>query len=465
MSQSGQRNPIARQLADFAATLRFEDIPPTVVKAAKDHLLDALGVGLAATALEQPPPILKAVGVLGHGAESTGLGLVERLPAPAAALLNGTLIHSLEFDDTHIASVVHGSAVLVPTALALSERDDLPGAELLRALVLGWEAFIRLGLAAPGEMQPHGFQVTAVGGPFAAALTAAALMELDAAGTTAALGIAGSQSAGLFEFLTNGSTAKHIHGGWPAHAGIVAAALARAGMSGPDTIFEGRFGFYRAYARSPAGAERLRQLMETLGAAWHLPEAAFKMFPCCHYVLPFLECLEDVLAQGCPAEGIAEIRCEVPAEEAPLICEPWGAKLQPANAYQAKWSLPYCLAARLIDGKLDVATFDRTAPDARLLPAAQKVRWAAIAGTGFPKHYSGRIEIVAGDGRRWRAAVEDVRGGPARPFSDDDLCGKFAATAGRRLSADGVARVLAEVASLDLAPSVKPLGEALRLLR
>jgi len=454
--------PVARRVAIFAAALSFEDIPAATVDAAKWHLLDALGVGLAAAAATVRPRIEEAVRSLGAGTDSTGLGLAARLPAASAALLNGTLIHALEFDDTHIASVVHGSAVVVPAALALAEREAASGADLLRAIVLGWELFIRLGLAAPNGVQQRGFQLTAVGGPFAAALAAAALLRLDVEATTAALGIAGSQAAGLFEFLANGSTAKHIHGGWPAHAGLVAAALARAGMTGPDTIFEGRFGFYRAYAGAPEAALRLASLTETLGRAWHLPDAAFKLYPCCHYVQPFIECLELVLAQGVVANSIAEVHCYVPAEEAPLICEPWDAKLRPVSAYQAKWSLPYCLAALLVDGRLDIATFDRPAPDDNLLPVARRIRVTAERGTGFPARYSGRVEVTTQDGACHTAAVDDVRGSPARPMSESELRAKFFAAAGRVLPRAAAEAVMTEIMALDAAPNLRCLGAALR---
>ncbi|HLI10320.1 MAG TPA: MmgE/PrpD family protein [Alphaproteobacteria bacterium] len=465
MAPAADGRPISRRIADFAGSLRSDDIPKLVVKAAKDHLLDALGVGLAASALRTRPRIERAVLALGRGSESTGLGVAERLPAPSAALLNGALIHALEFDDTHIASVVHGSTVVVPAALATAERESATGARLLSAIVLGWELFIRLGLAAPGTLQPYGFQVTAVAGPFAAALAAAALMGLEPDAMTNAIGIAGSQAGGLFEFLANGSTAKHIHGGWPAHAGIVAAELARAGMSGPGTVFEGRFGFYRAYARSSQCAERLGVLIDDLGRTWHLPDAAFKAYPCCHYIQPFLECLETILAQGIAAEAVETIYCHVPREEAPLICEPWEAKLRPASAYQAKWSLPYCLAARLLNGQLDVETFDRTALDERLLSAARMVRWTPVEHTGFPEHYSGRMELITRQSARYTAEVRDVLGGPRRPFGDERLRQKFISNASRRLTDNGVDRVLAAVSKIEDAPSLTPLGDALHALR
>src|SRR6185437_4991978 len=183
------------------------------------------------------------------------------------------------------------------------------------------------------------------------------------------------------------------------------------------------------------------------------------------YVQPFIECLETVLAQGIAASAIAEIRCAVPAEEAALISEPAEAKLTPATPYQAKWSLPYCLAARLLDGRLDVATFDRAAPDPRICAAARKVRCEAVPGMGFPSRYAAELEIVLADGSRHAAAVDDVRGGPSRPLGKAEVERKFIDNAGRRLTAAGVEEVLREVERLDAAPNLAGLSRALRRLR
>jgi 2-methylcitrate dehydratase PrpD len=454
--------PIARRIAEFAAALRCQDIPPEVVDAAKRQVLDTIGVGLAAVATKTRPRIEPAIRTLGQGEDSTGLGLAHRLPAASAALLNGTLMHALEYDGTHMASVVHGSAVVLPAALAMAERGGVSGAEFLRAFILGWELFIRIGLAAPNGVQPHGFQMTAVGGPFAAALSTAAVLRLDPARTAAALGIAGSQAAGLFEFIADGSSAKHIHGGWPAHAGLVAVEFARAGMTGPETIFEGRRGFYRAYARTEEAGERLAALTETLGLDWHLPETAVKLYPCCHYVQPFVECLEELLARGVPPEAIAEIHCRVAAEQAGLICEPWSEKLHPATTYQAKWSLPYCLAARVADGRLDVASFDRETPDERVLPIARKVRFTPAHDTGFPARYPGYIEVWTHRGERHIAEVADSLGSPKRPLDDHALEAKFLANTAGALTPGAMVAVLQELKTLDAVPNLHRLGAALR---
>lgn len=325
--------PAARSVVEFARALSLADIPAKVIGVAKEHFLDAIGVGLAAASLPGSGQIAEAVARLGAGTDATGFGLPAPLPAASAALLNGTLIHSLEYDDTHIASVVHGSAVLVPAALAVAEREGASGARMLTAYIAGWEFFIRLGLAAPGRFQARGFQITSVGGPLVAALVAAMLTDLDGAPTLAALGIAGSQSSGIFEYLSEGATVKSMHPGWAAHGGVIAAALAAGGMSGPSTVLDGRFGIYQTFADDAGAAERFRALASDLGSAWHLPSVALKLYPCCHYIHPFLECLDDLVNDGLEPAGIAEMICLVPPRKrrSSAIPGPASSSLHPAT--------------------------------------------------------------------------------------------------------------------------------------
>ncbi len=195
MPRNAETEPLTHIAAEFVRGLALEAIPPEVVEAAKDHFLDTLGVGLAAASISGASELGDAVARLGSGGESTAFGRASALPAAQAALLNGTLIHSLEYDDTHMAAIVHGSAVLAPTALAVAEREGASGSALLAAYVGGWEVFARLGLAAPGAFQAKGFQITAVGGPFVSALVSAALMGLSTDQTVAAQGIAGRAAA------------------------------------------------------------------------------------------------------------------------------------------------------------------------------------------------------------------------------------------------------------------------------
>jgi 2-methylcitrate dehydratase PrpD len=453
---------ITSRIADSSGGLGFDDIPPSVVTAAKDHLLDALGVGLAAASFPSASRLERAVRMMGAGEESTALGFPVALPAPSAALLNGMLVHSLEFDDTHVPSVVHGSSVVVPAALAVAERERATGRDLVRAVVLGWELLARLGLAAPGRFQAHGFQITAVGGPFAAALVGALLLALDRDEAISAMGIAGSQSSGVFAPLAEGATSKSLHPGWAAHAGVIAAYLAQGGMTGPAGIFEGQSGFFGAYARTESAAGRLHGLLDDLGRVWCLPEAAFKAYPCCHYVHPFLECLERLVHEGLRADEVESVRCDVPVEEVPIICEPWGRKLSPSSGYEAKFSLPYCLAALLLDGEVGVSTFDERCPRDAVLSRVGKIGYRPLAGTEFPRRFPGRVEVRTRSGRTLAASVDDVKGGPERPLPASEIRRKFESNALRRLSPDGVRRVMSEVERIEEAADLGSLSAALR---
>ena len=456
--------PIGLRLADIACSFRAPCVPPGVIHCAKLHLLDALGVALAASSLGTRPRIEQAVTRLGSGEEATGIGVVERMPAPAAALLNGSLMHSLEFDDTHMASVIHASAVVAPTVLAIAEREHRRGDELLTAYVLGWEILARIGLTSPSAFHARGFQSTAVAGAPVAALLAASLSGLDRAACANALGIAGSQASGIFEFLSDGSTVKMLHGGWPAHAGIMASALAAAGMTGPATVFEGRRGLFNAFTDAPQSGQGFADSLDTFGERWLITEAAFKPYPCCHYLQAALECTEKLLLEV-DVNDIAQVHCELPQEVAWLVCEPWAEKLNPRSGHVAKFSLPYCLAALIMDGELDVTTFDRATPDPRLHTMMSRIRFRAMENSGFPQRYPARVRIHTHEGRIIEADVMDVLGSNARPFTDAQVHEKFARNAARLLTVQALQTVKEEVLRLDQATHPDALMSALRCLR
>lgn len=452
-------SPISHRIASFAQRLRFADIPPEVVACAKARVLDALGVGLAAASLPEARGVFAAARRLGAGEEASAWGFGAKLPAPSAALVNGTLVHSLEFDDTHRASIVHGSSVVVTSALAAAERARASGPALIRAVVAGWEVFARMGLAAPGALQRRGFQITAVGGPFIAALTASMLDGADVDRTVAAIGIAGSQGGGIFEYLSNGATVKSLHPGWAAHAGLCAHLLAAGGMTGPQTVFEGRFGFYAAYAADASLADAFAREIDSLGDRWLLPQASLKLYPCCHYNHPFLECLDRLTEQGLTAQNLRTLECRGPVEEAMLIADPWDQKIAPRSGYDAKFSLPYCLAWRLLRGPLDVETFAQP-PDAAVMALASRMSWVGERDSGFPARFPATLAAVLADGRTLHAAVPDVLGSPERPAPARALEDKFVANALRVLDRRGCEMLQAWVDRLEEQPdcSTVPLG-------
>ncbi|RDC75228.1 MmgE/PrpD family protein [Rhodovulum sp. 12E13] len=441
----------AERIAAFAVGLRGAGVPEPVLHAATLHLLDAVGVGLAASAAPHCAGWAGAaepgaVPLLSGGTASPG----------SAAMLNGALIHALEYDDTHTGSVVHGSAVAAPAALAAGAEAGATGREALLASVLAWEVAVRIGRAAPGAFQARGFQATTVGGAVGAAAASAFLRGLDPVRIVSALGIAGSEASGTLAFLSDGATVKALNPGWAARTGLTAARLAEVGMTGPADILEGRFGVMAAFAGIEDG---LGTELSDLGDRWHLPDAAFKLWPCCHYIHPFLEALGGLVREGLAAPDILSLTVHVPPPMVPLICEPWARRQAPATGYDGKWGLPWCLAVLLTDGAVTVESFE-AAPRAEVTALARRMEWVAMAGHGFPDRFAARIEVETVSGRHV-AEVASVLGGPGRPVPDEAIRAKFRANAARRLPPPSVDRLEAALLGLAEAPDLSELTAAL----
>ena len=428
---------LSRQLARKLRAIGFADIPADVLACGRLHLLDAIGVALASAGTGVGRPYLSAAAALGGAGPANILGTSLTRDTATAALLNGGLMHGLEYDDTHTGSIVHGSAVLAPAALAAAQEAEASGEDLLRAYILGWEVLVRIGLAAPGAFQARGFQITSVGGTLVAALQAAELAKLEESRTVAALGIALSQASGVFEFLSNGASVKSMHPGWAAHAGLVAARLAAAGLNGPETALEGRMGLFKQFAADGAVAvEEFTALLATLGRQWHIREAAYKFLPCCHYLHPYVEAL-DQLGVVHPAD-IRAVNCLVAPGAAQIICEPWARKQAPATGHEARWSLPIVVAARLIDGAIGHATFAHP-PAGAVRDLAARVTWSPLEASQFPQRFEAELMVVLRDGREQRCRIEDVFGGATRPASAAQVKAKFRANAALCLDAAAVA--------------------------
>lgn len=442
----------AARIAEFAARTLKEGVPQEVLDAAHLHFLDAMGVGIASSAVagnggwaRAAPP--GAAGLLSGGTAEPG----------AAAMINGALIHALEYDDTHIGSVVHGSAVAAPLALAVAQLSNASGRDLILAYIVAWEVAIRIGLAAPGAFQARGFQVTSVGGAIGAAAAAAQVLGLDEARVVSAIGIAGGQASGTLAFLADGAMSKALNPGWAARTGIEAARLAGAGMTGPSSVLESGFGVMNAFA---GGGDGLNAQLGTLGQEWLLPQAAFKLYPCCHYIHPFLEAVEQVMAQGVTATGILSLTAFVPPPAAPLVCEPWSRRQAPASGYDGKWGLAYCMALMLVDERVDVASFE-TAPRDEVVAVAQRMKWKPMEAHGFPERFAARIEVETPRGRVI-AEISQVRGAPDRPVMPADIHAKFAANAGRRFSPSRTSDLAAAIIGVGDASDTSQLAALLR---
>jgi 2-methylcitrate dehydratase PrpD len=273
-----------------------------------------------------------------------------------AAMVNGSLAHALDYDDTHLPSIMHLSSPIVATALSVGEALHATGSEVLTAMIGGYEVASRLGMAVRGKFHERGFHATSLCGVFGTALTAGKLLGLDPERLMGSLGIAGSFASGLMEFLSDGSWVKPLHAGWAAHAGIMAAFLAREGIVGPKRIIEGDKGLYMSYAGVRPSAN---DVLAGLGKTWEVMNISFKLFPNCHLIHDFMNTTIALKEKhGIEPDQIKEVVCFVDKLSIPIICKPLERKINPVTRYDAIFSLHYGVATVLAKGWANVLDFD-----------------------------------------------------------------------------------------------------------
>lgn len=446
------------KLAAFAA--RVADGPNEAVLAdARLRLLDVVGISVAALGTEPARIAHELVQQWGGTPYAGAVGLPDRLPAPSAALVNGTLAHALDFDDTHVPSILHPSASVVPAALAAAEQSGASGRRLLAAIAVGNEIAIRLGNAGydpainNSVFFERGLHATSICGAVGAAAAAAVAFELSEARIAHAMAIACSMGAGLLEANRAGGSVKRMHCGWAAHSGVVAAQAAAAGLTGPPTVLEGRFGFFQAYC---GDAYDETALLGELGERWETASCFVKPYPTNVFTHTGIDAALALRERGLEPGDVESVRIGVAAATLRTIAQPREAKIRPESGYHAQFSGPFTFALALRGGGglgvyLDDFT-DGAVRDPLNLAVAARVthvsdpRCEAI----FPMHFPSTVRVVTKDGRE---LVEDVlanRGTASRPLSDSDVELKYSLNA-RRLGAgaDRLAERIMTVGSQD----------------
>jgi len=454
----------ARRLARFVVALEPTGLPAPVVEKAGLLALDTLGCSLAAARYDFGRAARATAERLGGKPESTVVGGAVRVAAANAVLANATLAHGLDFDDTREDAIVHTGSVAVPTSLAVGEATGASGRATLTAIVAAVEVMCRVGLAVPGKFHARHYHPTALAGTFAGAAAAGKLYRLTEDELVRAFGICGSQAAGIIEYLADGSWTKRLHPGWAAHAGVVAALLAQSGFTGPETVFEGEHGFYRAFA-GDVQFERLEELLASLGRVWELEQLTFKPYPCGSIAQPYMDCaLRLREMRGVRPEDIVEIRCRTAAGPVPRLWEPLASKHTPQNGYAAKFSLPYLLAVILTRGRASLAEFeDDVVRDPALLALAARVGYELDSTIDYPRQFVGHVRVRLKDGRVVEEWQDHPRGGPDSPMAPDEIEAKFRGNASLVMSDDGASRVIRNVRTLGAEPSLEKLMRSLTL--
>jgi 2-methylcitrate dehydratase PrpD len=452
----------AERLAEFAISLRFEDVPEPVREAGKHHLLDTLGCGLAAHALGVAAEGREAMAELGGEPQATVIGLEAGLPAPNAAFANAMLCHGLDFDDTHSESVSHVTVVTGTAALAAGEAQGVTGREALAAVVGANEVVTRIGMAASGQFHTRGFHPTAICGIFGATSAAARLLGLDAATAASGLGLAGSMASGIFAYLEDGTATKPLHPAWAAHGGLLAARLASLGAAGPPSVLEGKFGLYHAFLGAERGEIDLERQLADLGSRWETPRIAYKPYPACHFMHGSLGATAEA-GSGLAIEQIEEVVVTVPAAGVSLVLEPAEAKVAPRSEYEGKFSLQYSTAAMLVRGRVGVTEYtDEAIRDPAVLDLARKVRYETKEYPTYPQAFPGGVRIHLRDGRTVQAEYPYQKGGPENPMSADEVREKYRGNAALALSETAVEALEEAILTLeehdDLSAALAPLA-------
>jgi 2-methylcitrate dehydratase PrpD len=353
----------------------------------------------------------------------TAIGHARALDAGGAAFVNGTAAHGEDFDDTFEGGPVHAGAVIVPAALAVAERERLSGRDALKGIAVGVELTCRASLVAPKLIHKAGFHPTAVLGAMGAAAGVATALGLPKKQFVDALGIAGSMASGIIEYLAEGTWTKRLHPGWAAQSGIRAVDLARSGFVGPRTVFEGAHGLYHGFARTTSGD--WAKLLEGFGSRWVTSSIAFKLYPCGTMTHPYIDCARR-LGKRIEIEEIDEVVCEAAEGTLHRLWEPLAAKQRPPNAYAAKFSQPYCIAAGFVLGHagLEAFTEERVA-DPRLRALAAKVRYEIDPDNPYPNEYTGHVRVKLKNGAILEERQPHLRGGAHEPLSRADIEDKF----------------------------------------
>ena len=416
---------VAEELARAVSRARGRKLPQALRETAERLLVDIAGLAIAA---RNEGYVKAALDSWEADGRSTALGHGRALDSAGAAFVNGIASHGEDFDDTFEGGPVHAGVVIVPALLAAAERHRFGGADLLFGIAVGIEVMCRGGLVAPKRIHQAGFHPTAVLGAMGAAAGVAAALRVDDATFASAQGIAGSMASGIIEYLAEGTWTKRMHPGWAAQSGLRAVELARAGFTGPRTVWEGTHGFLHGFANTTDGD--WARMVDGFGERWISETIAFKPYPCGTMIHPYIDCARRLKASlplgGAPGRGITSITCETAEGIVHRLWEPLAAKQRPPNAYAAKFSVPYCVAYAILHGNVGLDAFtDEKAADPSVAALAARVSYVIDPGNPYPNQFTGHLRVTLADGRVVEERQGHFRGGQHEPLTRADIEDKF----------------------------------------
>ena len=411
--------------ADFVVDLEYSKIPDEVLRKAKLLILDNIGIMAAGESFSIVKPAVDKFYDMGGKEESSVIGRKGKIPAPNAAFCNSLILHSLDFDDTHLRSGIHMSATAVPTALAIGELLQSTEQKLLEAIIAGYEIGARIGMAT--VMWRHrGFHPTSVIGTFIATTVASKLLGLSRDKLTSAYGITASFSSGILQNLIEGKWVKPFHPAWSSHGGIIAAELAKAGYEGPRNVLEGEHGLYNAFLYGDETPRR--NFSQTLGSVWETLNISIKPYPSCHSTHSAIDATRKLRPQI-----IKEVDCiESITVYAPQLSFDLGlfevGKEKPNSPYDAKFSIPYTVAVALLKDNPSIWDFtDDSINEEKYLKISKKVKGILDPEMEMYSAFDGRPAriVIKYNGKNIEEFVINHKGTPGNPLTEENIVDKF----------------------------------------
>lgn len=419
-------------LAGFVAEFRLEDAPLAVQDRAKRLIADSVGIAIrAAREAESTAPMMDALVTLGMATgRAPVFGDARGFAPPGAALANGALIHSLDFDDTHVEATIHPTAPVLGAALAAASIVDASGRSILEAVIAGYEVINRLGRAlVPANHYDRGFHPTATAGVFGAAAAAGRVFGLSAVQLENAFGIGLSQSAGSLQFLENGAWTKRFQVGHAAMSGLTAASFADRGYEGATQAIEGRYGFLHSYTSNP----RLEAATADLGEVWETMGIAVKPYPCCRFAHAALDGIAAIMTdRAFDWPSIAGIEIGLSRKGLDLTALPQEKRREPGNVVDAQFSMHFTAAVAARTGGLTWDDYATHLSDAETRALARRVDVSLDDEIDalYPKQMGARVVIRFAGGESVERVIRVPLGEPDNFLTDDALAAKFETLAG-----------------------------------
>lgn len=446
-----------QKLAHYVNEITYDKLPKDVIQKAKECLLDYLGVCFYSSEMVWSKILIDFVESFGSKMESTVISRSTKTSSPYAALANGTMGHGFELDDVDETSLTHPGAVVIPSALAIGEKQRISGKILITSIVIGYEVMARIGGAMATSHILRGFHPTGTNGTFASAAAAGKILQLTDDQIINSFGIAGSFSSGLMEFSQSSGMVKRVHAGQAAANGIVAAMLAQKGLTGPPTILEGKYGYFNAFSDE----YDLRYVIREINGDYLIRHVSLKPYACCRLLHSAIDAITALKEEHSIVIDSIE-KVEVGGSEK-LINQHM--IYNPKSMMEAQYSLPFVSALTVLGIIDDPRRFNESAlNDQKILRISRRVTAFKdhTIDELFPKKCSAKVIVTLNDGRSYEKVVMDAKGHEQNPLTKDEVISKFRGLSKDVISDRQMSRIIERVDNLEKIDNISLLSDLLR---